>query len=277
MYKIIGADGQEYGPVPAAQLRQWIAEGRVNAQTRIQLEGAPDWQALGSVPEFSDLFSGAVVAPPPTEPPVTAPVSAEVLTAQFLAGDYQINIGSCVKRGWKLVMSDFWLLVGVSVVGWLIAGTGPIGWIVGGPMMGGLYGLYLKKIRGQPASFSDAFLGFSVAFVPLMLLLIVQSLLSLVGMLLCLIPGIYLIVSWAFALALAFDKRLDFWPALELSRKVVGKHWWQVFGLVLVCGLVSVAGLIACCVGVFVTATVAQAALLYAYEDIFGTPPTTAS
>ena len=277
MYRIIGADGKEYSPVTLLQLRQWVAEGRINSQTRVQLAGATDWNQLGNLPEFADIFASPTPGVPPVEPPVTTPVNADVLTVQLLARDYQIDIFHCLGRAWKMVLSDFWLLVGASFVAWLIAGAGPIGWILGGPVLGGLYGLYLKKIRGQTATFSDAFVGFSVAFVPLMLLYIVKSLLTLAGVLLCLVPGIYLGVSWVFALALAFDKQLDFWPAMELSRKVVGKHWWMVLWLLLVCGLVAAAGLLACCVGVFFTATIAQVALLYAYEDIFGTPPATNS
>ncbi len=38
MYKIIGADGKEYGPVTSEQVRQWITEGRANAQTKVQPE-----------------------------------------------------------------------------------------------------------------------------------------------------------------------------------------------------------------------------------------------
>ena len=43
MFKIIGADGQQYGPVSAEQLRQWVAEGRANVQTLIQAESSADW------------------------------------------------------------------------------------------------------------------------------------------------------------------------------------------------------------------------------------------
>jgi hypothetical protein len=39
MYKIIGADGKEYGPITADQLRAWIVEGRANAQTKVLMEG----------------------------------------------------------------------------------------------------------------------------------------------------------------------------------------------------------------------------------------------
>jgi hypothetical protein len=67
MYKIIGADQKEYGPVTAQEVRQWVAEGRANGQTLVQSEGATDWRPLASYPEFSG-FTGA---PPP---PVLGPV-----------------------------------------------------------------------------------------------------------------------------------------------------------------------------------------------------------
>jgi hypothetical protein len=53
MYKIIGADQKQYGPVTEAELRQWIAQGRVGPQTLIQVEGQPDWRPLSSFPEFA--------------------------------------------------------------------------------------------------------------------------------------------------------------------------------------------------------------------------------
>ena len=66
MYKIIGAD-QKDRPVSAEQLRQWISEGRVNAQTKIAIGGTTDWKALGEFPEFAGAqaaaFPAAGVAP----------------------------------------------------------------------------------------------------------------------------------------------------------------------------------------------------------------------
>ena len=64
MYRVLGADSKEYGPVNGEVLRQWITEGRANAQTRVKPEGAGDWQTLASVPEFEALFAlpaGAVL------------------------------------------------------------------------------------------------------------------------------------------------------------------------------------------------------------------------
>jgi competence protein ComGC len=63
MYKIIGADGKEYGPVSTEQLRQWLREGRVNSETKIQQEGATDWLPLSLVPEFAVEVSPPGVTP----------------------------------------------------------------------------------------------------------------------------------------------------------------------------------------------------------------------
>ena len=67
MYKIIGTDGKQYGPVNADEIRRWQAEHRVNAQTLIQTEGAVEWKPLSAFPEFSSETKSVppTIAPPP--------------------------------------------------------------------------------------------------------------------------------------------------------------------------------------------------------------------
>jgi len=64
MYQIIGSDGKEYGPISPDVLQQWLREGRVNARTQVKPPGATEWQALGSMPEFSDAFPPPFQIPP---------------------------------------------------------------------------------------------------------------------------------------------------------------------------------------------------------------------
>jgi Domain of unknown function (DUF4190)/GYF domain 2 len=68
MYRIIGADGREYGPISADQLCQWIAENRANGTTRVLVDGSTDWKTLGSLPEFSALFGSTPRAVTPSSP-----------------------------------------------------------------------------------------------------------------------------------------------------------------------------------------------------------------
>ena len=63
MYKIIGADGKEYGPISTDILKKWLAEGRINAQTKVLPEGATEWKALGEIPELAAGVTTAAPAP----------------------------------------------------------------------------------------------------------------------------------------------------------------------------------------------------------------------
>jgi hypothetical protein len=75
MFKIIGADQKEYGPISVEQIRQWIRDGRLNAQTPAQREGGAEWQQLSTFAEFADLFPTAEPAGPGGPAPTYAPTA----------------------------------------------------------------------------------------------------------------------------------------------------------------------------------------------------------
>jgi hypothetical protein len=57
MYKILGSDGNEYGPISLEKLKKWIQEDRVDRKTPVMPEGAKDWVFLGTLPEFAGCFA----------------------------------------------------------------------------------------------------------------------------------------------------------------------------------------------------------------------------
>jgi uncharacterized membrane protein len=57
---------------------------------------------------------------------------------------------------------------------------------------------------------------------------------------------------------------------MEVSRQVVHRHWWSIFGLVIVLALIALAGFLVCIVGAVVAIPVATASLICVYEDLFG-------
>ncbi|MEI9865165.1 MAG: DUF4190 domain-containing protein [Limisphaerales bacterium] len=70
IYKIIGDNGQEYGPVAGEQIRQWILQGRIERQTPVFVDGAKDWNFIGLLPEFAAYFPAVgITNPPPIAPP----------------------------------------------------------------------------------------------------------------------------------------------------------------------------------------------------------------
>jgi len=314
MYKIIGADGKEYGPVTGDQIHFWITEGRVNAQTRACPAGATEWQPLGAFSEFAGALGMEPKLNIPPAFPTGAPTGPSLET--LLDSDYSLDIGGCVSRGVDVLKEQFGLLFSAGLIylaiECVIAGLGAIPFvgpvfslvnlIVVGPLEGGLFHLNLQALRRKPASVGDVFAGFRHAFGQLILGRIVPGLLAglclipalitagftllpatlhhqalgpknfipviLVGAV-CLIPLVLLQVNWIFTLPLIMDKKLAFWPAMQTSWKMVSKHWWSVFGLVMVLGLINIVGVLACCVGLLFTIPLGIATLMCAYESIF--------
>ena len=68
-YFIIGGDGKEYGPKPDSEVREWIAEGRLNTQSQIREQSDPNWRALEDFPEFANYLFGATPSTPSTPTP----------------------------------------------------------------------------------------------------------------------------------------------------------------------------------------------------------------
>lgn len=91
MYKIIGADGKEYGPISADQLRQWIAEGRAIATTHVLPAGAAAWVPLGSLPEFAPAVRPALPMYLSTAPPRNHPLAVTGL----ILGILSLTMGWC--------------------------------------------------------------------------------------------------------------------------------------------------------------------------------------
>jgi hypothetical protein len=283
MYKIVGDDGKEYGPVTAEQLRQWQSEGRVNVNTRVMDTDSGQWTTIGAM---AGAGAGAG-APPRAAPPAAAPQGEDpvAFTEAMIARGVKVDIGACVSGAWNLYKSDFWGILGPMLLGSLILGFvmllffipyvglligGVIAIVVGGPLTGGLWHFILKKKRGQPAQLGDIFSGFSLAFVPLMLTSIVMGILTEIGIFCCILPGIYLVVAWCFAIPLVIDRRFGFWDAMEVSRKVITKNWFMVFVLLIVASILASLGYLACCIGVIFTMPLSLLIMAYAYDGIFG-------
>ena len=333
-YFVIGGDHKEYGPVTDTDVQQWLAEGRLNSESQIKAESDAEFRRLALFPEFATFLAPAATGP---LPPQTA--------KDFLARDYEIDIGDCISRGFNVYKENFGVLFGATLVALIIQmACGAIfnlpasrfilsaplavqlGYsgvyslvlaLVNGPMIGGLFLVYLKTIRSQGTGLGEVFAGFLRAFLQLFLGTVMTSLItfacmlpfnfvwqsrvnplllkmqqmqtdpagiheimpqlmsgtlhSLPVLLICMIPATFFTVSFQFTLPLIIDKGMSFGEAMKTSWHLVLRHWWQLFGLTVVAGLVAALGLLGCCIGLVFTIPIAVAAMMFAYETIFGT------
>jgi uncharacterized membrane protein len=105
--------------------------------------------------------------------------------------------------------------------------------------------------------------------VPLLLFTIVSTAFIFIGLVLFVIPGLYLTVAYLFAPYLIVDKNIDFWPAMELSRKKVNRHWVGIAAFCVVLLFINALACIPLFIGLFITIPFSIYALAAAYEDIF--------
>ncbi len=214
-----------------------------------------------------------------------------------LNGDYSIDIIELIKGAWektegaKLTIFLAAVVAGVimmiassiaqAIVGLIITPEGFISIFlyslipgllilpVVQPLYAGLYMLGMRRAAGLPLDFSTVFSLFH-KMMPLVILGLLMNVLITIGMMLFVIPGIYLAVSYILAIPLVIEKDLSPWEALETSRKAITKKWFHVFGLVLLTGLIVGISAIPLGIGLFWTIPLLLIVYGVLYNTIFG-------
>ncbi|XGV94591.1 MAG: glycerophosphoryl diester phosphodiesterase membrane domain-containing protein [Leptolyngbya sp. BL-A-14] len=205
----------------------------------------------------------------------------------LLQKDYTVKIGEYIGSGWDLFKKNavgfigFTILVAVIniVLTKINQSASPVGTLISvlisGPLNAGFLIVAFKLLRGRATSFGDFFRGFNY-YLPLFLVSLVSGVLIFIGFVLFIIPGVYLSVAYTFALPLVLEKKMNFWDAMELSRKLISKNWFSFFGFAFVLGLINIVGLLVLGLGLLVTIPLSVCAIAAAYADIVGLPSSAA-
>ncbi len=272
---------------------------------------APPAAAATAPASAGSPFTAPAAAPSPAPAQQSGPVDAKAYAAELIARAAPLDVFGCLSRSFDLWKANLLPLVGVTFVVFLVTGVlgavpilgAIVNIVLSGVFYGGLYYYYLGKMRGEPREFGDAFAGFSKAFGPLALASVFIVLLTMaaacvliapwvilmfragqlgqpnpllvLGIFVCVLPVMYLSISWTFTFALVIDQGLSPWTAMEVSRRVVTKQWFRVFFTMLLGGILAMLGLIGLIIGVVFTIPLAVGALLYAYEDLCNPPAAT--
>ena len=170
-----------------------------------------------------------------------------------IAGNYEFSIGALIDTAWQKTNGNkgtIWLgilifiviLIPTSVVTEIAFGSSIGGkflsqiiqTLISAPLTVGLYLMGIKIAASQPTSPSEVIAYFK-SIVPLAITMVLMYLMIFIGLVLLVIPGIYLAVAYGMALQLVAEKNLSPWQAMEASRKAITHKWFKIFGLYLVC------------------------------------------
>jgi len=215
----------------------------------------------------------------------------------------------CIKAGFDLIKSQYWLFVGIVAVGIIIASVVPLG-ILLGPMMCGIYLVLFQTRRGQPIEFGTLFKGFDyfgdsliatlIHLVPIIIIIVPAYVIFFIfymGFLMAMSQGgrqpdpaallgffalvfvfwlvvivvlILLSVVFTFAYPLIVDRRLSGIDAVKLSVRAALANFWRLLVLLLITGLMNFVGALFCYVGALFVLPIGVAAIAVAYEQVFG-------
>jgi hypothetical protein len=214
---------------------------------------------------------------------------------------------ACIKGGWELIKNQYWLFVGMTLVAVLIGSAVPI--ILIGPMMCGLNLAFFKTRRGEPVEFGTLFKGFDyfgqsliaallhalpiiVVVVPAYIFFYISMIVSIAAQgnssepnpapffgvlavfglfwVVVMIVIIVISIGFLFAYPLIVDRKLKAIDAIKLSFRAGLANFWRLLGMMLLTGLMTSLGVIACYVGAFLVMPLSYAAIAKAYEQVFG-------
>jgi uncharacterized membrane protein len=188
------------------------------------------------------------------------------------------SIQECLTFGWKTFTARPWFFVGVSlayVVAHSVLGfmenhlPGIISFLislVGGTLVSlGFLTIYLRahdNLAGtelKDAWNPEAFWRYLVAS-------IVVGLISLVGLVLLVIPGVIIGIVFGFAIYLSIEKKVWTLAALKESARITRGNRWTLFVLGLAICAMNIVGAILLLVGLLVTVPVSMLASIHAYR-----------
>lgn len=209
----------------------------------------------------------------------------------------------CVKEGWELMKSDYWMLFAITLVGMIIGGVTM--YILLGAMVCGIFLAFLKRIDGHPVAFDDLWAGmkylgpgfvvvlvmivpaifvYGIIYVPFVMAAVMGQRMSqdelmamMVGVLAVDFVFIVIMVCFhtllMFAFPLIVDRQMGGIAAMKTSIKSVWKNLSGVAGLVGVNFLLTILGYAALCIGLYFVIPVMIAGTAVAYRKVFPRTP----
>ncbi len=187
----------------------------------------------------------------------------------------EIKSSMYLNLAWKLfwehsgLFIPFTILFGVICLG--LSFIPVIGQIFVGaiyPLMAaGYFVVSLKIIRGEKVVMSDFFKALELWY-PLTISGLIGGILTALGCLALVLPGIYLYFAYLFSVQMIVDEHVGAWQSLEASRKIITKMFVAFTLFTLFSYLIVMAGILALGIGALVSFPMYFIMHAIAYDDI---------
>lgn len=222
------------------------------------------------------------------------------LTGEITPGSQALLVGEIVSRSWEITKRHFWLILGIGIVYLLLSfavttafelttapfvighkangdailsDTGQVVAFVGGVINQiidvfltlGLTRVGLNLVSGKPAELGMLF-GESSKLVNGVIAYFLFSFMVVIGLLLLVVPGIYLALRFGQFQTAIVDKNLGAIDALKYSSRITEGNKWNLFGLYIIFFLIVLGGALALGVGLIVALPITCLGQFVAYR-----------
>lgn len=220
-----------------------------------------------------------------------------------IRGEYEFSIGSVLSEAWAKTSGSKWpfilafiyyvlviiaVMMGLGVMmASVMAVTEEPGFIVlvqlvtqlginliVMPMIMGIVLMGIKRSVDAPFSAGMVFNYFS-KMLPLFATMILMYIMIFIGLVLLVIPGIYLMIAYYMAMPLVVEKGMSPWQAMETSRKAITHRWFSVFGLFIVMIIIISISMIPLGIGMIWTIPMMMIVYGILYRNMFGVEAST--
>jgi hypothetical protein len=201
----------------------------------------------------------------------------------------KMELGVYVSKAWNLMKQNLLLLIVTYLIVAIIMNIPLVGLIIGGPLMFGFIRIVQKRYKGEPAEIGQVFDAFKTDFskglvtfllmfavaicvvIPVVIIIIILSFVPVCGAVLGFLIYIAAILAiWTalyFVLPIAALSDVAPVDAIKKGFKFMTANIGPMILLVLVTGLIAMAGVIACGIGVLFTAPLSMAIVVIAYNE----------
>ena len=220
-----------------------------------------------------------------------------------IRGDYEFSIGDVLSEAWAKVYGSKWVIqlaffyyflvligvmvgLGVVMAGLMTVSEDPSAMIlvqfvvqfgvnlIVMPMIMGIAMIGIKRSVGAPINAAMVF-GYFSKMLPLFVTMFLMYVMIIIGFMLLVLPGIYLMIAYYMAMPLVVEKGMSPWQAMETSRKAISNRWFSVFFLIIIMSLIIGISAIPLGIGMIWTMPMFIIALGILYRNMFGIEPAT--
>jgi len=186
--------------------------------------------------------------------------------------EYDVKSSLWMEDAWELFKKNWLPLVLFTLIFIGVQWIPYVGPIISNILGFGFYLAGAHAIRTGEFKTAHLFHGLYLFF-PLFLITCLVYLIVGVGLIFCIVPGLYFMVAYSFAVPIYIEYRQEgvgIIDSLNISRHVISKNFWSITGFMILQFCLIIVGALAFGVGLLVAVPVVYFMLAFAFRDIFG-------